>query len=278
LWIKYYNYKRPHQGIGGLCSADRFFEIQHALKQTLEKGVEENALELALRGKPRDPFYMVGRMGDQSVVIRAEKGKVRMLVDDTETAREKELVYDARKDIDHEDSQESSQKIVRSATENHRRAVGMDRAADNVPDVPGDGHQFQSSQPMAEPGHGGDAGGAEPEKAQRAGCIASGSSRAKKNERIMQAVAGIEELKSRFNIPYARILKEVGGPHYPSFMRWKRRIAAGKPPIKSPGPKKIAPLDPESQTEALPGRQECLQKLFCRESNLLHQKEKERRF
>jgi hypothetical protein len=44
--------------------------------------VEENALELALRGKPRDPFYMVGRMGDQSVVIRAEKGKVKMLVDD----------------------------------------------------------------------------------------------------------------------------------------------------------------------------------------------------
>ena len=80
-WIKYYNYKRPHQGIGGLCPADRFFEIQHDLKRTLEKGVEENALELALRGRPVDPFYMVGRMGGQSVVIRAEKGKVKMLVD-----------------------------------------------------------------------------------------------------------------------------------------------------------------------------------------------------
>jgi transposase InsO family protein len=33
FWIKYYNYKRPHQGIGGLCPADRFFEIQHALKR-----------------------------------------------------------------------------------------------------------------------------------------------------------------------------------------------------------------------------------------------------
>ena len=32
FWVKYYNYNRPHQGIGGLCPADRFFEIQHALK------------------------------------------------------------------------------------------------------------------------------------------------------------------------------------------------------------------------------------------------------
>jgi transposase InsO family protein len=55
FWVKYYNYKRPHQGIGGLCPADRFFEIQHELKKTLEKGVEENSLELALRGRAGRP-------------------------------------------------------------------------------------------------------------------------------------------------------------------------------------------------------------------------------
>ena len=72
-WMKYYNYKRPHQRIGWLCPADRFFEIAHDLVRTLEKGVEENALELALRGRPVDPFYMVGRMGGQSVVIRLSR-------------------------------------------------------------------------------------------------------------------------------------------------------------------------------------------------------------
>lgn len=171
LWVKYYNYKRPHQGIGGLCPADRFFEIQHALKTTLEKGIEENALELALRGKPRDPFYMVGRMGGQSVVIRAEKGKVRLLVDGDQTSTEKELVYDARKDIEHEDSQKNSQKILRPATENHGRVIGMDRTADNVPNVPGDGHQLEPAQPVAKSGYGGDAGGIEPEKAEAPGNI-----------------------------------------------------------------------------------------------------------
>ena len=155
-WMKYYNYKRPHQGIGGLCPADRFFEIAHDLRCTLEKGVEENALELALRGRPVDPFYMVGRMGGQSVVIRAEKGKVRMLVDGKDQQHKKELVYDARKDIENEDDQSTPQNI-RSATENHGRIVDLDRAAHDGTDVSGAGHQPGAVGPVAEPGHRGDA-------------------------------------------------------------------------------------------------------------------------
>jgi transposase InsO family protein len=155
-WVKFYNYKRPHQGIGGLCPADRFFEIQHELKRTLEKGIEENALELALRGRPLDPFYMVGRMGDQSVVIRAEKGKVKMLVDGQDQQVEKELVYDARKDIKDEYSQTNPQNI-RPGTENHGRFVDLDGAADIRADLPGTGHQSESAGPVAEPGHRGDA-------------------------------------------------------------------------------------------------------------------------
>ena len=151
-WIKYYNYKRPHQGIGGLCPADRFFEIQHDLKRTLEKGIEENALELALRGRPVDPFYMVGRMGDQSVVIRAEKGKVKMLVDGQDQESEKELVYDARKEIKDE-STRTSQKSVRPAKENYRCAVALDGTTDFSADLPGAGHQREFTGSVAEPGH-----------------------------------------------------------------------------------------------------------------------------
>jgi transposase InsO family protein len=157
-WIKYYNYKRPHQGIGGLCPADRFFEIQHDLKRTLEKGIEENALEMALRGRPVDPFYMVGRMGDQSVVIRAEKGKVKMLVDGQDQEPEKELVYDARKEIKDE-STRTSPKSIRPAKENNRRAVGLDGTTDVSAGLPGAGHQSELTGSVAEPGHRGNAEG-----------------------------------------------------------------------------------------------------------------------
>jgi transposase InsO family protein len=158
FWTKYYNYKRPHQGIGGLCPADRFFEIETALKKTLEQGVEENALEMALRGKPRDPFYMVGRMGDQSVVIRAEKGKVKMLVDDNN-----ELVYDAGKDSHH--ATQTNPSGIRPQGKDHRRTIHLDGAKENVSSVPGAVDQLVAAGPVAEPGHGGDADRPVPEAA-----------------------------------------------------------------------------------------------------------------
>jgi transposase InsO family protein len=151
FWVKFYNYKRPHQGIGGLCPADRFFEIDTALKKTLEQGVEENALELALRGKPRDPFYMVGRMGDQSVVIRAEKGRVKMLVDDNQ-----ELVYDTERG--NRDEGQTNPPGVRSEAKDHRRAVHLDGAKKYQPDLPGDVDQLDPDRPVAEPCHGSDGG------------------------------------------------------------------------------------------------------------------------
>ena len=96
-WVRYYNHKRPHQGIGGLFPADRYFEIQGELRKVMERGIAENVLEMALRGKPREPFYMVGRMEGQSVVLRAEKGKVRLLVDDEGEGKTQELVYEVNR-------------------------------------------------------------------------------------------------------------------------------------------------------------------------------------
>jgi transposase InsO family protein len=84
LWVKYYNHKRPHQGIGGLCPADRFFKIQQGIKETIEKGIAENVEEMAVHGEPKSPFYLVGRLGERSVVIREEGGKVSMVVDGEE--------------------------------------------------------------------------------------------------------------------------------------------------------------------------------------------------
>ena len=91
LWVKYYNHRRPHQGIGSLCPADRFFEVQGEMKKVIQAGIQENLLEMALRGKPKAPFYMVGRMEGQSVVLKAEKGKLKLSVDD------REIIYDIEK-------------------------------------------------------------------------------------------------------------------------------------------------------------------------------------
>jgi transposase InsO family protein len=96
LWVKHYNHRRPHQGIGGMCPADRFFEVRSDLRKVIERGIQDNLVELALRGKPQRPFYMVGRVDGQSVVMQASKGKLVMTVGDRESNQREEVLCDLR--------------------------------------------------------------------------------------------------------------------------------------------------------------------------------------
>jgi transposase InsO family protein/transposase-like protein len=157
IWIKYYNHRRPHQGISGLCPADRYFEIQNDLKKTLQRGIADNSLELALRGKPRSPFYMVGRMNGQNVVIRAEKGKVRMMVD--EGSNSKELVYDMKKEESSHDigKKDQGSAHIYSQGETQSNSVSVDRASHWAGDLPGNERELGCAGPLAESGNGGDA-------------------------------------------------------------------------------------------------------------------------
>jgi transposase InsO family protein len=161
LWIKYYNHKRPNQGIDGLCPADRFFEIQSQLRKTIEAGIQENLLELALRGKPQAPFYMVGRMDGQSVILRAEKGKLKLSVSDQQN-QEQELTYDL--------NQSASDQRKDGAEKTNLPAVqpqcpgqgpggtgGLDGTLQAGGSLPPAQHQLDHVQPVAATGDGRDA-------------------------------------------------------------------------------------------------------------------------
>ena len=161
LWIKYYNHKRPHQGIEGLCPADRFFEIQNELRKTIEAGIQENLLELALRGKPQTPFYMVGRMDGQSVVLRAEKGKLKLSVSDQHN-HEQVLTYDLHQDPHGKDGtqKENSHAPAQCPGQSPGGAGRMDgplQAGGSLPPVE---HQLGHLQPVAATGDGRHAPGA----------------------------------------------------------------------------------------------------------------------
>ena len=181
-WVKYYNHKRPHQGIGGLFPADRYFEIQGELRKVMERGIAENVLEMALRGKPREPFYMVGRMEGQSVVLRAEKGKLRLLVDDEGEGKTQELVYEVSRKEESEGSREREERggkdreggEVGEADRGEERAEGvgahgrgevpggvvhLDREEEARGGLPGDGGDVGDSKAMAGSGDGGGAAG-----------------------------------------------------------------------------------------------------------------------
>jgi transposase InsO family protein len=161
LWIKHYNHKRPNQGIDGLCPADRFFEIQSELRKTIETGIQENLLELALRGKPQAPFYMVGRMDGQSVVLRAEKGKLKLSVSDQQN-QEQELTYDLNQDSDNQ-RKDGTQKEnlqhdqLQRPGQSPGGAGGVDGTVQAGGSLPSTQRQLDHVQPLAAAGDGGNA-------------------------------------------------------------------------------------------------------------------------
>jgi transposase InsO family protein len=151
FWIKYYNHKRPHQGIEGLCPADRYFEIASQLRKTIEAGIQENLLEMALRGQPKAPFYMVGRMEGQSVILRAEKGKLKLSIDNGN--ENQELTYDLKAD----QNPPSTEHRLLGDGKSPGGPGGVDRSLQGLRGVPAVADQLHDLSALAAPGHGGDA-------------------------------------------------------------------------------------------------------------------------
>lgn len=152
LWVKYYNHKRPHQGIGGLCPADRFFEIDNELKKTIQKGINDNILEMALRGAPKQPFYMVGRLGSQEVSLKAEKGKISMLIDDSNETNVKEITYDIMKGASDGNQQENPEQGHDHSPDQMRSgSCDMDPEPKTGGCLPGTECPMVDRQPMAGP-------------------------------------------------------------------------------------------------------------------------------
>ena len=73
-YIDHYNHFRPHQGIGGMTPADRFFGVESEIRKVLEETIEANSLRLALDEKPRSPVFLVGQIDGKSVSLHGENG------------------------------------------------------------------------------------------------------------------------------------------------------------------------------------------------------------
>src|SRR5690606_33496876 len=79
LSLHHSTFQRPHSGIGGMGPAGRYFAAAPRVLATLKERVAKNAAELARDGMPRKPFYLTGRIGDQSISLHAEGEKVVMV-------------------------------------------------------------------------------------------------------------------------------------------------------------------------------------------------------
>jgi hypothetical protein len=200
FWVQHYNHRRPHQGIGGVCPADRFFEVREDLRKVMEKGIEENVKELALRGKVQRPFYLVGRLDKQSVVMRAEKGKLVMTVNDDESQKTEEMVCNLNNGKVEQNGNTQKSKTADTALLGGGQITGgadaVDGAAVADGTVPGDGSVMERAQPVAGSGDGGAPAGL--------GAEAQGALRADPAEHTVAGAAGAEPGPDTALVPAGR--------------------------------------------------------------------------
>jgi hypothetical protein len=83
-YLDHYNFQRPHQGIGGVTPADRFFGAEAQVREAIERTVEQNAIKLALGEAPRRPVFLVGQIDGRTVSVHGEAGKVVVQMPDGE--------------------------------------------------------------------------------------------------------------------------------------------------------------------------------------------------
>jgi transposase InsO family protein len=115
-WFCHYNHFRPHQGIGGLVPADRFFGAESAVREALEKECSAHELRRALDEAPRKSVYLIGKIGDQEISLHGERG--RLLIDTPDGGR-REFEMDAlgierrdeEKDDDGDDTEDGNGRI-----------------------------------------------------------------------------------------------------------------------------------------------------------------------
>jgi transposase InsO family protein len=175
LWVQYYNFRRPHQGIGGQCPADKFYGMSQEVRRVVEQGIAENVKQMALLGIPRKPCYLIGRVEDQSVTVVAEKGQLKLQVSDLEARKRQEMIYplpsrNGKNNITEgegpdgtceREDEEQAQRIEfgNGGGPLPRGAVGVDGKTDAVGGVPGVGDTMDDTPSLAEAGDGGDAAG-----------------------------------------------------------------------------------------------------------------------
>jgi transposase InsO family protein len=76
-YVEYYNFKRPHQGIGNLIPADRFFRVANAVKEAVAENTEKvEAGAPVVEYKP--PTYIIANIGGKEMRLVAKDAHITL--------------------------------------------------------------------------------------------------------------------------------------------------------------------------------------------------------
>ncbi len=77
-YIEYYNFKRPHQGIGNLIPSDRFYKVGDQVKQIIAANTEKVESSPVPAPGYSAPTYLVGNIGGRELRVVAKDAQVML--------------------------------------------------------------------------------------------------------------------------------------------------------------------------------------------------------
>ena len=75
-YVEYYNFKRPHQGIGNVTPSDRFYGVEGQVRQLVEKNSAQASERVPDAPEYRPPAYLVGNIGGKELRVLAKDAVV----------------------------------------------------------------------------------------------------------------------------------------------------------------------------------------------------------
>lgn len=77
-YIEYYNFKRPHQGIGNVYPADRFYRVDGQVRRVIEENTARVSEEAPPLAGYEPPAYLVGNLGGKELRVVAKSASVTL--------------------------------------------------------------------------------------------------------------------------------------------------------------------------------------------------------
>jgi transposase InsO family protein len=77
-YVEYYNFKRPHQGIGNLIPADRFFRVANAVQEAVAENTEKASEARAPGVEYKPPTYIIANIDGKEFRVVAKDAKVTL--------------------------------------------------------------------------------------------------------------------------------------------------------------------------------------------------------
>ncbi len=144
-YIEYYNFKRPHQGIGNLIPSDRYYGVAGQVKQIIAGNTAAVQESLPTAAGYTPPTYLVGNIGGKELRLVAKDAEVTLSSPGTATE---------------EKTNGEADKIIESAGTAGVDPAGDKPAADGGEPVQPGGGVAGAVLPVDEAGAGGGAAGA----------------------------------------------------------------------------------------------------------------------